>query len=75
MPVTARWQRSELAIWSLGQAQAPGREASLGVDLSAPLRQWLSPNAGAELSYHRLDPDDPAQSADDQLRLGLSLGW
>lgn len=75
VPVTASWQRSETAIWSLGAAQVPGREASLGVDLSAPLRQWLSSNAGANLSYHRLDPADPSQSADDQLRLGLSLGW
>lgn len=75
MSLTASWQRSDAAIWSLGGAPTPGREASLGLDLSAPLRQWLSPNAAASLSYHRLDPDAQQLDTDDQLRLGVTLGW
>lgn len=75
LPLTASWQRSEAALWSLGGAPVSGREASLGLDLSRPLQQWLSPSSGATLSYHRLDPAGKAATADDQVRLGVQLGW
>lgn len=75
LPVTARWQRSEAALWSLGGAPQSGRETSLGLDLSRPLQQWLSPASGATLSYHRLDPTMRGTSGDDQVRLGVQLGW
>ena len=75
LPLTASWQRSEATLWSLGGAPQSGREASLGLDLSRPLQQWLSPSSGATLSYHRLDPSARGTAADDQLRLGLQLGW
>ena len=75
LPLTASWQRSEATLWSLGGAPVSGRETSLGLDLSRPLQQWLSPASGAKLSYHRLDPAGKAAVADDQVRLGLSLGW
>lgn len=75
VPVTASWQRHDASVWSLGGAQPAGYETSLGFDLSAPLQQWLSRNSGASLSYHRLSPDDRKASLDEQLRLGVSLGW
>ena len=75
VPVTASWQRHDASIWSLGGAQPAGYETSLGFDLSAPLQQWLSRHSGASLSYHRLSPDDRNASLEEQLRLGVSLGW
>lgn len=75
VPVTASWQRHDAAVWSLGSVQQAASETSLGFDLSAPLQQWLSQNAGANLSYHRVDPADKNAALDQQIRLGVSLGW
>ncbi|MDO9451880.1 MAG: hypothetical protein Q7J29_03375 [Stagnimonas sp.] len=75
VPVTASWQRHDAAVWSLGSLQQAASETSLGFDLSAPLQHWLSQNAGAKLSYHRIDPADKKAALDEQIRLGVSVGW
>lgn len=75
VPVMASWQRHDAGAWSAGGSALAGRELSLGFDLSAPLQRWLTPAAGANLAYRRLDPDDRRRALEEQLQLGLSLGW
>jgi hypothetical protein len=75
VPVTASWQRRDASVWSIGADQAPGRETSLGLDLSTPVQQWLAPGIGANVSYHRLQSAEADAQVDEQIRLGLSLDW
>ena len=75
LPITASWQQSDANIWSLGANPFTGRETSVGIDLSRPLRQWLTPGSSASLSYNRVQPLAVNASPDEQIRLGVTLGW
>lgn len=75
VPVVASWQRHDAGAWSTGGSALAGRELSLGFDLSAPLQRWLTPTAGANLAYRRLDPDDGRRALEEQVQLGVRLGW
>lgn len=75
LPITASWQQSDANIWSLGANPFTGRETSIGIDLSRPLRQWLTPGSSASLSYNRVQPLVINASPDEQIRLGVTLGW
>ena len=75
VPVTASWQRSDARVWSVALDQPPGYAASVALDLTAPAQTWLLPGMAANLSYYRIQPALRTADLDEQIRLGLSLGW
>lgn len=75
-PLILSMARHQPGLWSLDPVAVAGREASVGVDLSSPLRAFLrGDGVTGNFSYKRINYDVGALTDDHQFHLGVKMNW